>query len=134
MDFYVTNNFTFHLNIPSVIFKENKEYQEMLTKTVDSITSFLVSINANPVIRYSANSRLTKEISTKLNSNLENMEKKKLFSSNNKLSPLILVIDRKEDPVTPLLLPWTYQSMLHEELEIKNNKIKVIIYLFILYF
>ena len=25
--------------------------------------------------------------------------------------PLLLILDRKDDPVTPLLLQWTYQAM-----------------------
>jgi vacuolar protein sorting-associated protein 45 len=28
----------------------------------------------------------------------------------------ILVLDRREDPVTPLLNQWTYQAMIHEHL------------------
>ena len=28
--------------------------------------------------------------------------------------PLLLVLDRREDPVTPLLTQWTYQAMVHE--------------------
>eukprot|EP00760_Papus_ankaliazontas_P038391 PhM_4_TR9113/c0_g1_i1/m.30757/K12479/VPS45; vacuolar protein sorting-associated protein 45 len=35
----------------------------------------------------------------------------------------LLVVDRLEDPVTPLLLPWTYQAMLHEYLELNRNKV-----------
>lgn len=35
----------------------------------------------------------------------------------------MLILDRKEDPVTPLLNQWTYQAMVHELLEIKNNRV-----------
>lgn len=34
---------------------------------------------------------------------------------------LLLVLDRVDDPVTPLLTQWTYQAMVHELLTIKNN-------------
>jgi vacuolar protein sorting-associated protein 45 len=34
-----------------------------------------------------------------------------------------LIYDRREDPVTPLLNQWTYQAMIHEILEIKNNRV-----------
>jgi hypothetical protein len=37
--------------------------------------------------------------------------------------PVLLIIDRKDDPVTPLLTPWTYQAMVHEILGMKNNRI-----------
>lgn len=36
---------------------------------------------------------------------------------------MLLIVDRKEDPVTPLLNQWTYQAMIHELLEINNNRV-----------
>jgi vacuolar protein sorting-associated protein 45 len=38
-------------------------------------------------------------------------------------SSLLLVIDRRDDPVTPLLNQWTYQAMVHELIGIENNKV-----------
>lgn len=38
-------------------------------------------------------------------------------------SPLLLVIDRRDDPVTPLLNQWTYQAMVHELIGIEDNKV-----------
>ena len=37
--------------------------------------------------------------------------------------PLLLIIDRRSDPVTPLLMQWTYQAMVHELIGIKNNRV-----------
>eukprot|EP01091_Cochliopodium_minus_P019939 TRINITY_DN8552_c0_g1_i1.p1 TRINITY_DN8552_c0_g1~~TRINITY_DN8552_c0_g1_i1.p1 ORF type:complete len:502 (-),score=146.29 TRINITY_DN8552_c0_g1_i1:53-1558(-) len=123
LDYFVTNDFTFHLNIPSVLHTENKAYQEMQSKIISSLTSFLVSIKAKPVIRYSDKSSLTYDLASKLSIMMEKLEKKKLLVQAS-THPLIIIMDRKEDPVTPLLIPWTYQSMLHEEIGISNNKIK----------
>ena len=36
---------------------------------------------------------------------------------------LLLIMDRCEDPITPLLNQWTYQAMLHELVGIENNQI-----------
>jgi len=33
------------------------------------------------------------------------------------------VLDRKDDPVTPLLSQWTYQAMVHELLGLNNNRV-----------
>ena len=41
----------------------------------------------------------------------------------NSTDTVLLIIDRKEDPITPLLNQWTYQAMIHEILEIKNNTV-----------
>ncbi|SCM05439.1 vacuolar protein sorting-associated protein 45, putative [Plasmodium chabaudi adami] len=35
----------------------------------------------------------------------------------------MVLLDRREDPITPLLMQWTYQAMLHELIGIDNNKI-----------
>ena len=35
--------------------------------------------------------------------------------------PLLLILDRRNDPITPLLNQWTYQAMIHELVGIKNN-------------
>ena len=35
----------------------------------------------------------------------------------------VLICDRKEDPVTPLLNQWTYQAMVHELIGIKDNRV-----------
>ena len=37
--------------------------------------------------------------------------------------PLLLLLDRRDDPVTPLLNQWTYQAMVHELIGISNNRV-----------
>ena len=37
----------------------------------------------------------------------------------------LLLYDRKEDPISPLINQWTYQAQLHEILGIKNNVIEL---------
>ena len=36
-----------------------------------------------------------------------------------------LIVDRRNDPVTPLLSQWTYQAMVHEMLGITNGRVKI---------
>ena len=38
-------------------------------------------------------------------------------------TPTLLIFDRREDPVTPILHPWTYQAMIHELLTIKDHMV-----------
>jgi vacuolar protein sorting-associated protein 45 len=35
----------------------------------------------------------------------------------------VLVLDRRDDPVTPLLSQWTYQAMVHELLGLNNHRV-----------
>uniref|UniRef100_A0A7N8Y1N8 Vacuolar protein sorting-associated protein 45 n=1 Tax=Mastacembelus armatus TaxID=205130 RepID=A0A7N8Y1N8_9TELE len=37
--------------------------------------------------------------------------------------PLLLILDRSDDAITPLLNQWTYQAMVHELLGLNNNRI-----------
>ena len=39
--------------------------------------------------------------------------------------PLVLILDRADDPVTPLLTQWTYQAMVHELLGLHNNRVNL---------
>ena len=37
-----------------------------------------------------------------------------MFDFGSRSNPIVLILDRKDDPVTPLLTQWTYQAMIHE--------------------
>jgi vacuolar protein sorting-associated protein 45 len=50
---------------------------------------------------------------------------KSLFSNLRQNTAVVLVLDRKDDPVTPLLLQWTYQAMTHDHLTITNNRVEI---------
>lgn len=40
-------------------------------------------------------------------------------------TPLLLILDRRNDPVTPLLTQWTYQAMVHELMGITNGRVSM---------
>ena len=40
-------------------------------------------------------------------------------------APILLLLDRSVDPITPLLIPWSYQAMLHEFFNIKDDRISL---------
>ena len=46
-----------------------------------------------------------------------------LFAFNSDVAPVLLLLDRRDDPVTPLLNQWTYQAMVHELLGINNHRV-----------
>lgn len=39
------------------------------------------------------------------------------------MPPLLLILDRRNDPVTPLLSQWTYQAMVHELIGVQNGRV-----------
>lgn len=109
-DYLVVNDNLFKVIPNSIIDESNK------------IISLLLSIKKFPVIKYESNSislkKLSSEILYQINSNLNN----NLFENLNYGSPpILLLFDRYNDPITPLLNPWTYQSMIHELIGIDKN-------------
>jgi vacuolar protein sorting-associated protein 45 len=54
-------------------------------------------------------------------------EEEELFERNcrGEQNTVLLLLDRREDPVTPLLNQWTYQAMIHELIEIANNRVNI---------
>lgn len=40
-------------------------------------------------------------------------------------TPVLLILDRRNDPVTPLLSQWTYQAMVHEMIGINNGRVSL---------
>ena len=51
----------------------------------------------------------------------ESSKSDKIFATRQKA--LLLVLDRKDDPVTPLLTQWHYQAMVHQFLGIQLNRV-----------
>lgn len=48
-----------------------------------------------------------------------------MFDFGSRSTPVVLLLDRKDDPVTPLLTQWTYQAMVHELVGIKDNTVQL---------
>ena len=48
-----------------------------------------------------------------------------LFGGGAGEAPVLVILDRREDPVTPLLSQWTYQAMVHQLIGINNNRVSL---------
>ena len=75
--------------------------------------------------RYQRNSECCEKLAQSLH-HLTTVEERGLFdfgSRGQEASPLVLILDRKDDPVTPLLLQWTYQAMVHELIGLDINRL-----------
>jgi len=88
-----------------------------LKSIADSLIIFMSSFRFNPIIRYSNKSNVCKSIG-------EEILKSDEFGFRD--SALLLILERKDDPVTPLINWWTYQAMIHEFIGINMNKIKIV--------
>ena len=83
----------------------------------------LMATRSNPLVRFDSNSVLCKHVAEQLQAKMDNEQEFMIKMSRNSARTHILILDRKEDPVTPLLNQWTYQAMVHELLEIQSNRV-----------
>lgn len=100
---------------------------EALNRSVEGITSLLLSLKFRPFIRYRANSTMAQSLAKHIQEKIN--KESTLFDfpmqDTGAPPPLLLIMDRRDDPVTPLLNQWTYQAMVHELLAINNNRINL---------
>ena len=76
-----------------------------------------------PYVRYLASSQAASAVAHEVQGVIGGERELFTFAKAGGSSPLLLVLDRREDPLSPLLTKWTYQAMIHETLAggIKNN-------------
>ncbi|CAI4453515.1 BHH_G0019320.mRNA.1.CDS.1 [Saccharomyces cerevisiae] len=122
-DFFILNQDLFSFDLQPREFLSNKLVwsEAGLTKCTNSLVSVLLSLKIKPDIRYEGASkiceRLAKEVSYEIGKNERTFFDFPVMDS----TPVLLILDRNTDPITPLLQPWTYQSMINEYIGIKRN-------------
>lgn len=95
-----------------------------LERTVQGIMAVLLSLKKKPVIRYEKISGMAKKLASEVQLRIQ--AEATLFDFRlTQVAPLLLILDRRNDPVTPLLSQWTYQAMVHELLGIHNGRVNL---------
>lgn len=93
-----------------------------LERSVQGIIAVLLSLKKKPVIRYERMSGMAKKLGSELQYRIQN--EASLFDFRlTQVPPLLIILDRRNDPVTPLLSQWTYQAMVHEMLGVQNGRV-----------
>ncbi|CAI2168165.1 1767_t:CDS:10 [Funneliformis geosporum] len=97
---------------------DNKTFR----RVVEGVLAVLLSLKKKPLIRYEKMSVMAKELATEVLHNIQS--EGQLFDfRRTDTPPILLILDRRNDPVTPLLSQWTYQAMVHELLGIHNGRV-----------
>lgn len=126
-DYIVINPdlFSFNMSLPQQRIwagGPDKWNPDSLQRCSEGLIAVLLSLKKKPLIRYEKSSSLA----TKLASEVRYLMTKEdqLFDFRKvDTPPLLLILDRREDPITPLLTQWTYQAMVHGLLGIKNGRV-----------
>ncbi|KAF9533245.1 Sec1-like protein [Crepidotus variabilis] len=93
-----------------------------LELAMQGIIGVLLSLRKKPIIRYEKMSPMAKKLGTEIQHRIQS--ESTLFDFRlTQVPPLLLILDRRNDPVTPLLSQWTYQAMVHELLGIQNGRV-----------
>lgn len=95
---------------------------DSLQRATEGIISVLLSLKKKPLIRYQKTSLLAKKLASEVRYFLT--QEDQLFDFRKvDTPPVLLILDRREDPITPLLMQWTYQAMVHHLLGINNGRV-----------
>ncbi|KPI88587.1 vacuolar protein sorting-associated protein 45- like protein [Leptomonas seymouri] len=91
-------------------------------RLAEGLASLMVAQRRRPYIRYQRNSPFVQRVVTEL---LEILKSDPGLYDYPSRDSVLLVLDRNDDPLTPLLTPWTYQAMLHEHIGLRSNTLKL---------
>ena len=122
-DFYALSPFCFSLSLPATSALNTHESERIR----DGLFALLLAMKKKPAIRYQRSSRDAERIAGLLGQHIDQHADVMDFApaKAGDAPPLLLILDRFDDPVTPLLNQWTYQAMLHELLGIRNNVVEL---------
>jgi vacuolar protein sorting-associated protein 45 len=95
---------------------------EMIDRFVQGLSALFMAVKRRPVIRYQLGSDLAHRLADSLYQ-LTYKQQSQVFHFGSPAQPIVLLLDRKDDPVTPLLTQWTYQAMIHELLGMQDGKV-----------
>lgn len=91
-------------------------------RLAEGLASLMVAQRRRPRIRYQKNSPFVQRLAAELVNVLKSDPGLYDYPARD---TVLLLLDRNDDPLTPLLTPWTYQAMLHEHIELRSNTLKL---------
>lgn len=131
-DVYAVNHDLFSLNLTSTVRLTEDHHcwspyeESVFERIIEGLLATCLTLRMLPAIRYTGACELTRQLAHRLESRIH--EEQSLFegivkSQKGEATPVLLLFDRRNDPVTPLLQQWTYQAMVHELLGMTNNMV-----------
>mmetsp|Transcript_3962 Transcript_3962/g.9451 ORF Transcript_3962/g.9451 Transcript_3962/m.9451 type:complete len:588 (-) Transcript_3962:48-1811(-) len=102
------------------------QYAHLYERNLRGLQGMLLALKRQPLagIRYAGQSACAEELAKDI---FDAISTDEIFHfrkrRRNNAGALLLVLDRRDDPVTPLLSQWTYQAMVHELLGLNNHRV-----------
>ena len=123
-DFMAINDDLFTINQRNAIRLSNSfDDNEMFLRNVQGVLSVLLALKKQPSqIRYQGSSSLARQTANEIHTRIQ---ADGIFHFSRGEGPVLLILDRRDDPVTPLLSQWTYQAMVHQLLGLHGNRVSL---------
>lgn len=99
-----------------------RDHAHLYERNRRGVEGMLLSLRKQPSqIRYQRSSALAQQLARDVSDSIASDQIFHFRKSGS--GTLLLILDRLDDPVTPLLSQWTYQAMVHELLGLNNNRV-----------
>eukprot|EP00053_Salpingoeca_punica_P013500 m.122115 g.122115 ORF g.122115 m.122115 type:complete len:553 (+) comp16218_c0_seq1:187-1845(+) len=122
-DYLAVNRWLINFNLKSVLDQSAAWDSLVLDRVKLGLGALCLSLRKRPMIRFQKTSEVCQRLA-KATADFMSAERSLFdFRQTSDVPPILLIIDRRYDPVTPLLNQWTYQSMVHELLGVVNNRV-----------
>ena len=96
--------------------------QPTFDRVQQGVCALLLALKKRPLIRYASRSEGAMRLAESILNTIDTEADLFAFRKPD-VPPLLLILDRRDDPVTPLLNQWTYQAMVHELIGVSNNRV-----------
>lgn len=127
-NYFAINEDLFHCGCDSNFSSSNQNLESFRQKSFDmmeeGLLSAILSFRTLPDIRYLKDSQDCVTLASRVSSKLKQL-RMKMPREFNQSQSVVLILERREDPLTPLALDWSYQSLISEMGDFKDNKIKI---------
>lgn len=121
IDYYPLNSHLFSLNFPSILdLRLNKPSPNLISRISDGVFASICALQMRPMIRYAGSSTLCRQIAFEVANRASNNSYSDITND-----AVLIILDRKSDPIAALLHPWFYSGAIHELFTIKNNLISL---------
>merc|ERR1719198_462880 len=123
-DFLAINPDLAALGVPSTVgLADGARWdQPTFDRIQQGVCALLLALKKRPIIRYTARSESAMRLAESVLNTMDTEADLFAFRKPD-VPPLLLLLDRGDDPGTPLLNQWTYQAMVHELIGISNNRV-----------
>ncbi|RNF11844.1 putative vacuolar protein sorting-associated protein [Trypanosoma rangeli] len=83
-----------------------------LDRMTEAIVSLMLMTNRRPAIRYRGGNKVSEKLAKLVAGKLKTVHQS--FPDLKAKESVLVILDRMDDPVTALVMPWTYEAMIHE--------------------